>query len=166
MSMSQTDERLEKMETIRIPFEAYRKALKRNYLDEPDRWGRNYVVRLYPPFEATMEAHYYESERGVHYDNNWDLKPIHIQPEWILHDADIYIGRTMVEWPTEVNTREELTEEEIAECGGIDEAVAEGRGLFWDELKHALPETINTRVLPGVDPMHRGTLRIEWEFDD
>lgn len=32
-----------------------------------------------------MEAEYYESEQGRHYDNNWNEKPFHIIPEPAYH---------------------------------------------------------------------------------
>lgn len=155
--------RYEKVGTITINFETFKKALKRNYLDYDDQWGRRYVLRLYPPFESEMEAEYYESEQGVHYDNNWDEKPLHIQPQIIIHDGRQGGFHGIVEWPTEANTRNALTDDEIEECGGVEAAVEEGREIFWHELKHSLPETFN---LGGVDGYTSHEVDIEWVFEE
>lgn len=156
----QTDPRLETVETITIPFETFKKALKRNYLGESTRHDRNYVLRLYPPFEAEMEAEYYESEQGRHYDNNWDEKPFHIQPELLIMEGTERGFRGICEWPTEANTRHALTEEEIEEEGGIEEAVETGRDIFWDEVKYDLPETFNLGCVQGVKEY---TVELNWE---
>lgn len=156
----QTDTRLEKVETVTISFETFKKALKRNYLGESNRHDRSYVLRLYPSFEADMEAEYYESEQGRHYDNNWDEKPFHIPPELIILEGTDRGFRGIVEWPTEANTRNALTEEEIEEDGGIEEAVEIGREIFWDELEHDLPETFNLGCVQGVGNY---TVEINWE---
>jgi len=95
----QTDTRLEKVETVTISFETFKKALKRNYL-------------------------------GI------------------------------CEWPTEANTRDALSEEEIEEDGGIEEAVEIGREIFWDEVKHDLPETFNLGRVQGVGNY---TVELNWE---
>ncbi|MFD1527312.1 hypothetical protein [Halolamina salina] len=159
--MNQIDDRLAKVEKITISFETFKKALKRNFLDEPDRWGRSYVLRLYPPFEAEMEAEYYESEQGVHYNDEWNEKPIHISPETImLEETDFFSTYGGVEWPTEANTRSEFSEEEIEEGGGIEKFVEEGRRIFWEELKHSLPEEFDIGRVSHYAPH---TVELEWE---
>jgi hypothetical protein len=144
--MSQRDSRLEKVKTITIDWDTFKKTLKRNYLDpdyERQRQNRSYVLQLYPPFEATMEARYYVSEQGRHYDSDWDEKPVHLKPELFILESTGRSFRLIVEYPTAQNTRNALRDEEIEEMGGIEEAVAEGRELFWDELKTILPEQVN-----------------------
>jgi hypothetical protein len=145
-----TDDRLEKVERVTIPFETFTKALRRNYLGEPRRHDRSYVLRLYPPFEADMTAEYYESEQGRHYDNNWTEKPVHVAPELLILESPGDGFRSIVNWPTEASVRSALSDEEIADEGGIDESLAVGRELFWDELKTVLPETFDLgAVRPG-----------------
>jgi len=156
----QTDTRLEKVETVTISFETFKKALKRNYLGERHRRDRSYVLRLYPPFEAEMEAEYYESEQGRHYDSNWNEKPFHIAPELLILEGTERGFRGICEWPTEANTRDALTEREIEEDGGIEEAVEIGREIFWDEVKHDLPETFNLGRVRGVGNY---TVELNWE---
>lgn len=156
----QTDPRLEKIETVTISFETFKKALKRNYLDEPDRWGRNYVLRLYPPFEAEMEAEYYESEQGRHYDNNWDEKPFHIPPELIILEGTERGFRDIVEAPEEWQVRQALTEEQIEEEGGIDAAMDGAWEIFWDDVEYSLPETFNLGCVHGVGSH---TVELNWE---
>lgn len=156
----QVDERLEKVETVTIDFETFKKAFKRNYL-QPDRTmfehSHTFVLRLYPPFEAKMEAQYYESEQGRHYNNEWNEKPFHLKPELLILEG--YDGLFNEEWPTEQNTRSHLTEEEIEESGGIEAVVEEGREIFWDEVKYYLPEEFDLGHQHGL----RGyTVDIEW----
>lgn len=155
-----TDDRLEKVEEITISFETFKKALKRNYLGERHRRDRSYVLRLYPPFEAEMEAEYYESEQGRHYDSNWNEKPFHIPPELLILEGTERGFRGICEWPTEANTRHALSEEEIEEDGGIEKAVEIGREVFWDEVKHDLPETFNLGRVHGVGNY---TVELNWE---
>ncbi len=160
-TMNQTDERLEKVERIVIPFEMFKKTLKRNYLGEPDRWGRSYVLRLYPPFEEEMEVEYYESEKGRHYDNNWNEKPFHIRPELIIFEG--IEGKFKPEWPTETTERSHLTEEEIQEAGGIDAALEESREWFWNELKYDLPDSFDLGNVQGVGSY---PVELEWMFEE
>lgn len=146
--MSRTDERLEKVEQITINWVIYKKTLKRNYLSDDyyrKRQNRNFVLRLHPSFEAEMEAEYYESMNGRHYDSNWNPKPFHINPEMILLEGTEKGTQPFrwMAWPTESNTRANLSEGEIREIGGIQEAVKEGREIFWNELKSFLPDTYN-----------------------
>jgi len=54
--MKQVDSRLEKVETVEINFETFKKALSRNYLGERDSHDRSYVLRLYPEFQSVMES--------------------------------------------------------------------------------------------------------------
>ena len=157
----QTDTRLEKVETVTISFETFKKALKRNYLGERHRSDRSYVLRLYPPFEAGMEAEYYESEQGRHYNNEWNEKPLHISPELLILEGTDRGFRGIYEWPTEANTRNALTEEKIEEAGGIEEAVEIEREIFWDEVKHSLPETFDLgKVQPATGNY---TVDLNWE---
>jgi len=161
--MYPTDERLEKVDEVTIEFETFKKALKRNYLSEPDRWGRSYVLRLYPPFESEMEAEYYESEQGVHYDSNWNEKPFHIPPELIVLEGVNNGFNGLVNWPTEYSVRNHLTDEEIEEEGGIEESLSIGREIFWDELEASLPDTFNLGCVNGYS-IHKA--KLNWKFND
>lgn len=159
--MNNVDDRLAKIETLTISFETFKKALKRNYLGEPDQWGRSYVLRLYPPFEAEMEADYYESEQGTHYNNEWDEKPVHINPEYLIREGTDSGFRGIVQWPTTANTRDALSEDDIEEMGGIETALEEGREIFWHELRHSLPDEIDLGQLGY--PYGSHVVDIEWE---
>lgn len=159
------DDRIAAIETIQIDWETFKKTLKRNYLDKPTKWtDRSFVLRLYPPFEAEMDADYYESEKGRHYDNNWDQKPLHIKPELLITEGTDRGFRSIFEWPTETTTRNALQEDDIEDAGGIEAAVEEGREIFWDELKHSLPETIDLGRLFGGHPQTH-EVEIEWKFE-
>jgi len=161
--MSQTDSRLETVETITIDWPTFKKTLKRNYLDpdyERQRRNRSYVLQLYPPFETTMEARYYVSEQGRHYNSDWDEKPVHLKPELFILEGSDSSFRDIVEYPTEQNTRHALRDEEIEEMGGVDEAVTEGRELFWDELQTILPEQVNIGRFIGGHTNY--TVDVEW----
>jgi hypothetical protein len=167
MNMTQpdprTDERLEKLETIRIPWSEYKKALARNYLGESNRHDRSFMLRLYPPFEPTMTAEYYESEQGRHYNNEWDEKPFHIHPELLILEGDGGSFRSIVNYPEEHEIRNALTEEEIEAEGGIDAAMENAKEMFWEELKTILPERFNLGVVQG----HMNyPVDVEWVFDD
>jgi hypothetical protein len=144
-----TDERLEAVERITIPFGVFKKALRRNYLGEPRRHDRSYVLRLYPEYTAEMEVEYYESEQGRHYDSNWSAKPFHIPPELIILESPGDGLRSVVNWPTEASVRSALSDEEISEEGGIDESVRIAREIFWDELKFILPDTFDLARVHG-----------------
>lgn len=158
-----TDERLETVETVRIPFDQFKKALARNYLGESNRHDRTFVLRLYPPFEATMTAEYYESEQGVHYDSNWNEKPFHIKPELLILEGDGAPFHDIVNYPEEYEVRNALTEEQIAEEGGIEEAMTFAKEVFWDELRTILPETFDLGRIHGVGNY---PVEIEWVFND
>ena len=139
----QKDKRLEKVEQITIDFKVFKKALARNYLGESNKTDRNYVLRLYPDFEKEMEVEYYESVNGVHYDNNWDEKPFHIPPELIILEGTKHGFRNIVTYPDEWEVRNALSEEEIEEEGGIENALQEGKEIFWDDIKYNLPKKYN-----------------------
>lgn len=158
-----TDDRLEKVNTVRIPFETFTKALERNYLGESDCHDRSYVLRLYPPFNATMGAEYYESEQGRHYNNEWDEKPFHINPELLILEGENGSFRDVVNYPTEAEVRNALTNEQIEEEGGIEEALRIGKKMFWDELKTILPKTFDLGCIHG---LNNYPVEIEWVFDD
>jgi len=147
----QRDERLEKVEQITINWETFKKALKRNYLNN-NYHDRIFVLRLYPPFESEMEAEYYESMQGQHYDDNWNETPYHIKPEIILLEGTD--GRTRpfnwIQWPTKATVKDNLTENEIEEIGGIEEALKESREIYWDEMKSFLPDTFDISVSAGI----------------
>lgn len=139
-----TDERLEQLEEITISFATFKKTLKRDYLGSeyvPRDDSRSYVLRLYPSFEPEMEAEYYESEQGRHYDSNWNEKPYHIKPAKIWYEMPID-DRSLMSWPTEATVRNSLSADEIEEEGGIGESLAIAREMFWQDLKPALPETV------------------------
>lgn len=163
MSNPRTDSRLEKVETVRIPFDQFKKALARNYLGESNRHDRSFVLRLYPPFEATMTAEYYESEQGRHYNNEWNEKPFHINPELLILEGDGGSFRNIVNYPDEYEVRNALTEEQIEEEGGIEEAMKIGKEMFWDELRTILPETFD---LGRVHDLDSYPVEIEWVFED
>jgi len=147
----QKDERLEKVEQITINFDVFKKALKRSYLrEERDRWGRSYVLRLMPPFESEMNAKYYESEQGVHYDNNWNEKPFHIPPAILILEGNGGNFYDIVNYPEEWQIRQTLSDEKIEEEGGIEECMKISKEMFWDELKTILPETFNLGNIHGV----------------
>jgi hypothetical protein len=160
----QTDERLEKVEQITIDFEVFKKTLERNYLTEPDQWGRTFVLRLLPPFEAEMEAEYYESEQGRHYNNEWDEKPFHIRPEILILESPESTSNFFNhhQWPTEIN-QERLIEQEFPDVEAteenVQEFVEEGREWYWNEMKSVLPEEFNL----GVCTVHGNyTVDINW----
>lgn len=155
------DERLEKVETVHIDFETYKKALKRNYLEDNNYHDRSFVLRLYPPFEAEMEADYYESVQGQHYNNDWDEKPYHITPELLILEGSDSSFRNIVEWPTEHNTRSAL-DDDVIEEEGMENLLEESREMFWDELKTILPDTYGIRQ----DLSKVYTVDLEWHFED
>jgi hypothetical protein len=162
------DDRLEKVETVIIPWEQFKKALRLNYLQEDSSMfhhSHSFVLRLTPPFESDMSAEYYQSEQGVRYNNEWNEKPFHIKPEMLLLEGTDKGTNPFrwTEWPTERTTRNHLSESELEECD-IDELVAEGREIFWDEMKSFLPETF------CLGKCHSGLSKYEvdlvWDFDD
>jgi hypothetical protein len=157
---------LTKVDTIVIPWDTFKKTLKRNYLDpdyEYKRQDTTFVLRLYPPFEATMGVEYYESKQGRHYNSEWDPKPIHIRSEMLILEGTDRGFRNSVDYPTERNTRDALTDEEIAEMGDIEEAVVEGREIFWSELRGILPDEGDVGQWIGYDSH---TVEFDWRFDD
>ncbi|WP_435065904.1 hypothetical protein [Halobaculum sp. EA56] len=162
-----TDERVAAVETIRIRWEDFKKALRNNYLTDTDRRrGGNTVLRLNPGrggFSEAEEAETYFSESGVHYASDWPAKPIHIRPHTIIETGRERGFRGLVEWPTRGNTRSALSEEEIEEIGGIDAAVEESREIYWEELRHSLPDTFDLGRQLGPEGKH---VEIEWVFDE
>lgn len=163
MNPPNKDPRLEKVDTIVIDFEVFKKALSRNYLGESNTTDRSYVLRLYPPFESEMEAEYYESFQGRHYDNNWDEKPFHISPELLILEGSSSGFRNIVNWPEEWEIKQNLSEEEIEEEGGIEKAMQVGKDMFWGELQTILPDTFNLENVHGVGSY---TVDIEWKFNN
>jgi hypothetical protein len=155
------DSRLEQVERVTISFETFKKALRRNYLGESSRRDRSYVLRLYPPFEGEMEAEYYESEQGVHYDNNWDEKPVHIAPEMLILEGSESGFNSIINPPEEWQVRQNLTDEEIEEAGGIDAAMEESWEMFWAELKTILPETFDLGLTQSMTGSY--AVELEWE---
>lgn len=156
----QIDERLEQVDTVSIDWPVFKKTLRRNYLSPPGRDSRSYVLRLYPPFEAEMQAEYYESEQGRHYDSEWSEKPFHVKPELIVLEGLDRGFRAVPEWPTEATVRNALTEEEIAADGGIEEAVETSREVFWQELKHQLPTSFDLGHVHGLRPY---VVDLDWQ---
>ena len=150
--MYPTDERFEKVEQITIDFEVFKKALTRNYLEPANTMfeqQHSFVLRLYPPFKAEMEAQYYESQQGRHYDSNWSEKPYHILPEMIILEGNGGNFNDIVNYPDEAEVRQCLTEEEIEEEGGIEESLKVGREIFWNEMKTILPGKFNLGLSSG-----------------
>lgn len=158
-----TDDRLAKVETVTIPFETFKKALKRNYLGDRDRWDRSFVLRLYPPFEAEMEAEYYESEQGRHYNNDWDEKPFHIKPELLILEGTDLGFRSICDPPEEWQIKRDLTDEQIEEEGGLEASMQIAWDIFWDELKTILPDRFDLGCVHGFGTYY---VDIEWEFED
>jgi len=145
----QQDSRLKAVGTVRIDWEAFKKALKRNYFSDEyygQRQDRSFVLRLYPPFETTMNAQYYESMQGRHYNDEWDNKPFHMQPELFLVEASDAWQTHHVEWPTERSVRNHCTPKEIEAEGGIEESLSIARDIFWDEVRYALPDQIDLGI--------------------
>lgn len=158
----QQDSRLEKVEQITIDFEAFKKALSYNYLGEANRHDRSFVLRLYPPFEASMVAEYYESVQGRHYDNNWDETPFHINPELLILEGNGGNFRDIVNYPEEWQIKQALTEEEIQEEGGVEDCMENSKQMFWEELKTILPETFDLGMVNGLGNYE---VEIEWKFE-
>jgi len=161
--MNQIDERLEKVERIVIPFETFKKTLKRNYLGESNKTDRSFVLRLYPPFESEMEVEYYESFKGRHYNSEWNEKPFHIPPELIILEGMDGNFFNQHEWPTEITEQQHFTEKEIEEIGGIGNVVEESREWFWNELKVKLPDQFNLGNVHGYGSYE---VDIEWMFEE
>lgn len=167
LHMQHRDDRLDKVETVIIDWETFTKTLERNYLSDEyyrQRQDRTFVLRLYPPFESEMEAEYYESEQGRHYNSEWDEKPFHIRPELLILEGNNGGFRTIVDYPSEQSVRHHLTEEEIEDDGGIEESLKIGREMFWDELKTVLPDQFNLAKATGVPQNY--TVDIEWKNVD
>jgi hypothetical protein len=148
------DSRLQKVEQITIDWEVFKKALRRNYLGGNStifEHSHNFVLRLYPPFEAEMEAEYYESEQGRHYNSDWTEKPHHIKPELILLEGTERGTNPFIwiEYPTEQTERNHLTEQEIEDMGGISECLKTSRQIYWDEIRSFLPNTFDLGISAG-----------------
>lgn len=142
--------KLQKVEQITIDWEVFKKALRRNYLEEDSTMfehSHSFVLRLYPPFESEMEAEYHESEQGTHYMPDWNEKPHHINPETILLEGCDSNPFRYSEWPTRTNTKHNLPED-VIENNDIDELVEEAREIFWSDLKGKLPEKYTLGFLP------------------
>jgi len=165
MSMKR-DTRLEKVDRIRIDWDTFKKALERNYLSpeyEYQRQDKTYVLRLYPPFESEMDAEYYVSEQGVHYNSDWDEKPFHMKPELFVLEGTDKGFRGIVNYDTETDVRNALTDEQIEEEGGIEQSLQIAHEIFWDELKSIRPDEIDLgHFTPGPSGY---TVEIDW-IDD
>lgn len=148
---SQTDARLEQVEQITIAWDDFKKALKRNYLTDGTDRSRSNVLRLSPPFAAEMEASYFESEQGMHYPPEMDPKPVHIAPEVIIREGRERGFRDLINWPTRHNATDALTDEEVEEAGGVEAVVEQSREIFWDELRHSLPDSFTYTATPDAD---------------
>jgi len=149
--MNQKDKRLEKVETVVINFDTFKKALSRNYLGERNNHDRSYVLRLYPPFEAEMRAEYYESVQGRHYDSNWDEKPLHIQPELLILEGNNGNFRDIVKYPEEWQIQQNLTE-----------VMSKSKEMYWDEIKTIIPKTFN---LGCINMSGSYPIAINWEME-
>lgn len=159
-SAQQTDERLKGVETVRIPFDEFKKALRRNYLDDGQRRDRSNVLRLHPPFEATMKAEYYESERGQHYSSDWSEKPFHIPPELLIIEGSDSGFQNVADWPTRSSTRARLHDDELPiDDDELDNLVAEGRAVFWSDLRRQLPDTFDLGDVHGIGGYE---VAVEW----
>jgi len=161
------DPRLEKVEQITINWETFKKTLERNYLSpdyERQRQDRTFVLRLYPPFDTEMDVEYYESMQGRHYDNNWDEKPFHMRPELFILEGTEQGFHGVVNYDDEYDIKNALTEEEIEEEGGIENALETSHEIFWDELRHDRPNEIDLGIFtPGPNGY---TVGIEWIDDE
>jgi hypothetical protein len=160
------DERLQKVETITIDWDTFKKTLRREYLEHNQYTDRNFVLRLTPPFESEMEAKYYESMNGQYYNNEWNEKPFHIRPQMVLLEGTEKSTQPFrwAEWPTERTVRDNLTESDIEEIGGIDEALQECRDWFWNELQSFLPDTYD--LGKSSDSPVNYEVDIEWQNID
>lgn len=158
------DERVAGVETVRIHWEDFKTALRNDHLTDTDRQrGGHTVLRLRAPFDGTVEAETHFSEQGRHYSRDVDPKPIHVRPHFIVEDGRDDGWRFIGDYPTESTTRHALREEEIEEAGGIEAVVEESRELWWDELRHSLPDSFNLGAV--VSPEHK-RVEIEWVFDE
>lgn len=144
-----SDARLETVDEITIDWSDYKKALRRDYLtDGTDRSRRN-VLRLSAPFEAEMDATYFESEQGTRYAPEVDPKPVHIRPHTIIEDGRDRGFRDLITWPTRHNATDALTDAEVEEAGGVDAVVEQSRDIYWDELRHSLPDSFRYHTVAG-----------------
>jgi len=156
------DDRLEAVETITIDWAEFKKALKLDYLAPINR-SRHNVLRLTPPFETEMTATYYESQQGTYYPPEMDPKPLHIRPHAIIQEGRDRGFRDLINWPTKASVRDVLREEEIQDSGGIEAALDESRAIYWEELRHSLPDSFRYHTTAG----RAYELSIEWEgLDD
>lgn len=154
------DERIAAIETITIPFETFKKALRRNYLDEETADdSRDYRLRIAGPFEAEMDVEYYETESGSRYASDVDPKPLHIHPEQLVFQGIDGGFREIREWPTRATIKEKLAEGEIEAAGDPVAALEAAREEFWADLRARLPEEIDLGFIHGYqsDPV-----AIEW----
>lgn len=162
-----TDERLAAVETLRIRWDDFKKALRNNWLTDTDRGrGGNTVLRLSPGrkgFRETMTAETYFSEQGVRYDSNWEQEPIHIRPHLILETGLDRGTRGLMEWPEQWHIENNFSEEEIEEMGGIEKALDEEREFWWGELRAQLPTEFD---VSSSYPMKSKQVDIEWVFDE
>lgn len=164
MNDQYTDARLEKVETVTINFETFKKALRRNYLEDNNIHDRTFVLRLYPPFEAEMEAEYYESVKGQHYNNEWEEKPVHISPEWIIMEETPRGFNSIINWDTVYTIESNFSEETIEERGGVQDFLRESHEMFWDELKTILPETMDLGKHVPMSKQYE--VDINWVFEE
>lgn len=153
----QRDERIATIERLTIPFEAFRTALRRNYLDEAiDAECR---IRISGPFEAEVEAEYYETdgERSEASDSN--PMPLYIHPEQLVFQGLDGGFRDVREWPTRSAIEEELSDAAIEDAGGPEAALEAAREEFWDELREKLPAIVDLGTLHGFMPE---PVAVEW----
>lgn len=153
-----TDDRLEAAETITIEWDDFKRALKRDYLTDGTDRSRHNVLRLSPPFEAEMTATYFESEQGTYYPPEMDPKPVHIRPHTIIQEGRDRGFRGLITWPTRHNATDALTDAEVEEAGGVDAVIEQSREIYWEELRHNLPDSFRYHATPD----HVYEINIEW----
>lgn len=164
LSESNSDDRLEDIETVRINWTDFKKALRNDYLTDTDEQrGGHSVLRLRPPFKGELEAEYHFSRRGTRYVRGAEPNPIHIRPHLIIQTGRQRGWSNVAEYPTRASVRSTLSEEAIEDAGGIEEAVEESRKLWWEELRHQLPDEFDLGKCIGPSGKR---VDIEWIFDD
>jgi hypothetical protein len=129
-TMNKPTHPIEAVETVELSWDVYRDTLQREYLDGHHRNGV-FVLRLMPPFEETMPFERYFAENGVHYDSNWDTKPVHYRASELYRDAT---GPHSMEYAETWTVQNNLDDDVIEAEGGIETALENARQLFFEEL--------------------------------
>jgi hypothetical protein len=153
-----SDDRLDGVETVTVDWESFKKALKRSYLDPSfTDTDFKYRLRLTPPFESEMKAEYDQCRLGSHIRYEDSARPWTFNPQQVIESSETGF-RGLPRWPTERNVKQALADDKIEDIGGVDKAVAESRELFWNAVRHAMPETID---LIQFSPVETHTVALE-----